>query len=435
MIAEPLALDLEGDADRSGERMGMERLARSLAPYLAPEALTQLSNLAGATDDEALTILAYVARAELSAVAGSHDSSSSSLPLATRDDDDDSTQLRARRFVTVAELRERFGTVREALVRGFISVGEVTMIPGPPESLKSWSLADLARAVFTGGKWLAHFEVPQGSVLWVEAERAANLAYQFDKLALAYGVNLDAMRVLPPSGFDLLSPEWLDALETEIKQHTPKLVVFNSWRTIYRGRAADPIDTTRAMQPLGSLAERYACAVVIVDQLNKAGGLGLTRGMQAHSDSLQKEYDADTVLHVERDRDEVGRGVGPARLYVGKSRYGQAGEPFVFELVNCENGGVKVVYAGETTVARREAPKPARAKEKVINALSPTEAQTPEQIASITNLVVGTVKNKLTELQGEGRAVNVERGRWRRSSSSSLTLSVNDDDDEWEEVS
>jgi hypothetical protein len=94
------------------------------------------------------------------------------------------------------------------LVEGYLACGELTVVPGPPESYKSWALADLARAVHTGGRWLGEFPVPQGGVLFIEQERASNLVYQLARLAAAYACDVDALLVVPPCGLDLHDTQW-----------------------------------------------------------------------------------------------------------------------------------------------------------------------------------------------------------------------------------
>src|SRR4051812_9986167 len=72
--------------------------------------------------------------------------------------------------VTLGQLRARYTGSIEWLVEGYIAQRELTMVVGAAESLKSWAMADLARAVLTGGEWLAHFPVAQGRVLYLEQE-------------------------------------------------------------------------------------------------------------------------------------------------------------------------------------------------------------------------------------------------------------------------
>jgi hypothetical protein len=298
------------------------------------------------------------------------------------------------------------------LVPGFLALGELTMLVAAPEACKSWLAADLARAVFTGGSWLGQFAVPEGRVLFVEQERGANLVYQLTHLERAYDVNLDGLLVLPPSGFRLSDPTDRARLQALVAEHQPTLIVINSFRACFRGRAADGADIAEALGWLGILAERSRCTVLMIDAVNKLGGLGRVRGMASHADSLQKAFEADCVLHVERSRDPLGRGVGPGRLFVGKRRHGEAGAPFRFELLPV-GGGVTPLWQAEIGV-EQPAPASETADDRVrLALLAAIEPQAPEALAARTGLVVGTVKNALSRLKRQGQIEQAGRGLWR----------------------
>jgi hypothetical protein len=318
-------------------------------------------------------------------------------------------------LVTLGQLTQRYGCAVAWLVQGYVQRGALTVVPGPPESFKSWAMVDLCRAVHTGGQWLGQFDVPQGGALYVEQERGRNLAYQGRLLAQGHGCNLDDLAVVPPAGLDLHAPLWQTRLSETVRTQRPMVVVINSFRSVYRGQAGDGPAIARALGWLGVLAEETGAAIILLDQVNKAGGTGKVRGMAAHADSLQKEYEADAVLHVERDRDAVGHGVGPARVYVGKLREGDAGTPFTFSVVPVDGGGVQLRYDGETEVERAETPPTARAK--VVHALGAASAPArPAALAHATGLSVGTVSNTLTDLKATGEARQVGYGQWELSS-------------------
>jgi hypothetical protein len=327
----------------------------------------------------------------------------------------ESEENRSAWLVTLAEVRRRFAGRRPWLVEGYIPRGGLTEVPGAPESLKSWAMVDLARAVLTGGRWLDQFDVPQGSVVYVEQERARNLDYQAELLEAGYACDLNGLHIIPPAGVDLLAPLWQARVRAAVELHQPLLVILNSFRAMYRGQPGSGTDMASALGWLGSLAEDSNAAIVIVDQTNKAGAAGYLRGQAAHADSLQKEFEADTVLHFERDRDPLGRGTGPARVYVGKMREGTAGPPFTFALVDQDQGGVRLLHQGETSIER--SPAAPSAREKVRRALTDAvEPLSPPQLAAATGLRVGTVGNQLSVLKARGEAEQVSHGRWQVSS-------------------
>jgi hypothetical protein len=267
-------------------------------------------------------------------------SSSSPLPRVGEDDEDGAPKgiagrLRAARG-TLTTMRDRYGAAVEYLAEPYLALGELTIVAGPPESFKSWLMADLARAVHTGALWLGSIPVPRGGVLYFEQERARNLAYQLTLLEAGWAQDLGGLVAYEPCGIDLCHPDWQGAIRALVEAERPRLVVLNSYKAIFRGRPADSSDVAQALGWLEHLAERVRCAVCVVDGDNKAGALGAVRGMAAHADSVQKAYEADRILHVERKRDDLGRGIGPARVYLGKLRHGGSGEapaPFVVDLV------------------------------------------------------------------------------------------------------
>lgn len=328
-------------------------------------------------------------------------------------------------LITLAELAERYGSAVDWLVEGYIPRAALTLIPGPPESFKSWAMADLCRAVRTGTRWMGQFEVPRGGVLYVEQERARNLVYQARLLTEGTDCDLSDLSVIPPAGVDLLAPLWQVRVTQAVQERKPHLVVINSFRAVYRGQAGDGPTIARALGWLGVLADDTGAAIVLLDQVNKAGGTGLVRGMAAHADSLQKEYEADAVLHIERDRDPVGRGTGPARVYVGKLREGDAGPPFAFDVATAEGAGVHLVYQGETTV-ERAAPLPQTARDKVRTAIRGAAGpQSALALANATGLSVGTVSNTLSAMKADGEAHQPAYGRWQLSS---LSPTLRDDE-------
>jgi hypothetical protein len=317
--------------------------------------------------------------------------------------------------LTLAMLRERYSGTVEWLVEGYIALGELTLVPGAPESLKSWAMTDLARAVHTGGQWLGEFDVPQGSVLYIEQERVGNLVYQLGLLEQAYGTDLGGLCVLPPEyPFRLADPTTQANLKALVAVVRPVLVIINSWRSVFRGDPGNGVATAAALGWLGNLADSARCAVAIVDQTTKAGGAGLTRGMAAHADSLQKEYEADAVLHVERGRDAVGHGVGPARLYVGKRRAGDSGPPFRFEVLPHQPAGVLVHWQGVETVERANGPAAPTAAARVLTALqAAAEPLSPATLAVQTGIAEKTVRNTLSRLKAAGQAEQAHYGGWQ----------------------
>lgn len=311
-------------------------------------------------------------------------------------------------------LAERYSAAVEKLAGDYIHLSELTMVVAPPESLKSWLMADLARAVHTGGAWLGSMEVPQGKVLYFEQERARNFVYQTQLLGLGWGQDLSGITTTEPCGIDLCSADWQKAISQMVTAAQPRLVVINSYRAAFHGKPPDSADVALALGWLGHLAERTRCAIVLVDGTNKAGAVGHVRGMAAHGDSIQKEYEADTVLHIERKRDALGRGVGPARLYIGKQRHGlETPPPFSFNAIG-HGEGVRLLWLDETGI-EDSGERPVSGRDRVLNAFPASgETRSPEELAKAADLTVGSTKNVLTALKREGLIETPRHGHWRR---------------------
>lgn len=374
-------------------------------------------------------------------------SSSSSSPKGNDDDDFAGTPRKAPSEVadrlaaamgTVGTLSAKYSAEVEYVVDPYIARGQVTFVVGAPESMKSWLMADLARAVQTGGSWLGSMKVTPGRVIYFEQERAKNLVYQTALLSTGWKQDLSGIITFEPCGLDLCHPEWQAAVIATVETQRPDVVILNSYRAVFRGRPPDSSDVAGALGWIGSLAERVNCAVVVVDGTNKVGALGRARGAEAHADSVQKQYEADTILHVERKRDELGRGVGPARVYFSKQRYGtkEAPRPFIFDLIpdgpaDAWKGGVRVLWTDETTIDQDVATSPKNAVERVYDGLPDVGTRSIKELKLATGLVEGSVKNALRQLRDAGRAEAPERGKWRRRAKSSSSPPLGGDDDDY----
>jgi DNA-binding transcriptional ArsR family regulator len=317
---------------------------------------------------------------------------------------------------TLQHLAERYSGDVEWLAEGYLGRGELVIVPGPPESYKSWLMADLVRAVHVpGALWLGSLPVIHGTAVYFEQERAGNLVYQTQRLARGWSQNLDALLTVGPCGIDLCDPDCAKAISAFLEEHKPVLAVFNSYKAIFRGRTADSADVSRALQWLGTVAERLRITVAVVDGDNKPGALGRVRGMEAHADSIQKEYEADAVLHVERRRDEVGRGTGAASVYVGKRRQGDAGPPFLFDVQRQDDHGerVRAVWLDETSIARSSQPPPSN-RAHVLDAMPQAAPTTVSAIVERTGLAESTVSGHLRALEHDGLIHRPRWGAWQR---------------------
>jgi hypothetical protein len=81
--------------------------------------------------------------------------------------------------------------MREPIIPGILRRGEVGTCIAAPKSRKSWLMMDLAIAVATGRKWLDHYPVQQGNVLYLDAELYPEcIAQRFSLVAKARGLSV-----------------------------------------------------------------------------------------------------------------------------------------------------------------------------------------------------------------------------------------------------
>lgn len=248
-------------------------------------------------------------------------------------------------LVSLAELFEKHTGDVDWLVPGYFGRGEVVFVAGAGESLKSWAMAHLAAAIDGRFRWLGAFEVTAERVLFLEQERALNLAYQMRRIGAAERVDLgsDRLRIVLPQILPLSEVAAQSELRQTIAGFRPDVVIINALRDVL-GKANEnsPTDLAPLLRSLGMMAEEFQCCIIIIDHFNKSGLAGSVRGNQAHAGTSQKHAEADGVLIAERPRDELGKGIGPATFSVSKRRSGEPGGAFAVSVTDTTDGGVLV---------------------------------------------------------------------------------------------
>lgn len=195
------------------------------------------------------------------------------------------------------------------LVPGLIANG-LTILGGTPKSGKSYLAYALALAVGVYGRWLQHWEVEQGPVLFISLEDDRDDTRQ--RLAeLDHALTLRRGQIHFIHGLDQVPPfdegliPWL--LEA-MQQYTPRLVVIDPISYLYslsKRTSGDLFSETRQMLfPLRWLGKEHACAIVALDHRRKRSREDTNVFDTLHG-SIAKQAIADALLMVERQDEEI----------------------------------------------------------------------------------------------------------------------------------
>ena len=195
------------------------------------------------------------------------------------------------------------------LVPGLIAEG-LTILGGTPKSGKSYLAYTLAMATAVYGHWLQHWEVATGPVIFISLEDDPDDT----RLRLA---ELDPDLHLRPGqieflhGFDKV-PSFDEGLVSwlleAMEQYHPRLVVIDPLSYLYttpkRGQNDLFTETRHMLFPLRWLAKSHRCAIVALDHRRKRSRDDTNVFDTLHG-SIAKQAIADTLLMVEREREDV----------------------------------------------------------------------------------------------------------------------------------
>lgn len=198
------------------------------------------------------------------------------------------------------------------LVPGLIADG-LTILGGTPKSGKSYLAYALALAVGVYGRWMQHWEVERGRVLFLSLEDDPDDT----RLRLA---ELDPELTLPPGqvifqhGLDKVPSfdEGLVSWLTEaVQHHQPRLVVIDPVSYLYsmskRGTGDLFQETRHMLFPLRWLGKAHHCAIVALDHRRKRSREDVNLFDTLHG-SIAKQAIADALLMVERDDEQITMG-------------------------------------------------------------------------------------------------------------------------------
>jgi len=146
----------------------------------------------------------------------------------------------------------------EPIVDGVLRRGHILMLAGPPKAGKSWSMAQLAYAVASGGAWMG-FQCHQGVVCYVDTELDPNSLFNRLDLVRARmglpgsGGNIQAM---PLRGQTVNAEMIANTISDAYGEHPPALVIIDSIYSIETGDENNAGDMRSMMQQLGGIASK-----------------------------------------------------------------------------------------------------------------------------------------------------------------------------------
>ena len=219
------------------------------------------------------------------------------------------------------------------LVEGMVSLGDVTLTPGPPGLGKSWWTMGLATSVAEGwGTFLGADVLQHGRVLYVDQENPDDVIFRrLHKLGLTQKGHAN-IRYLWNQGIRL-DRDYDDFLE-EAREYEPTLIVLDSLTRLHtqdeNSAGAMSAVFNDGIQPL---ARDTGAAVVLIHHDSRAGN---PRG------SIDIEGSVDNVLHFKQpDAFEANPGVFVIRQ--GKSRRRLGGNELVVKIQDRPDESVVLV--------------------------------------------------------------------------------------------
>lgn len=233
-------------------------------------------------------------------------------------------------------LSHKFGE-QSWVVDKLLPVQTITALSGNPQNFKTWVTIELAKSVALGKAFLDHFQVTQGAVLIVNEED--HLRYLQKRFALL-GVTGEApIHLLSQEGVKIDRDEWLLILRSLIREHSIKLVIFDSFIRIHFCNENDAREMAHVLDRLRELTKEGV--TVLLTHHHRKSGYGREDPSQSIRGSSDIAAAVDCHLSVERREDEI-------LVRQNKLRVDEALSPFRVIISRSEEGRFEALtYGGE----------------------------------------------------------------------------------------
>lgn len=211
----------------------------------------------------------------------------------------------------------------EFIIPGLFALPSLNIVYGPPGSLKSFILADLAISAAAGGLWLPaapwladngarSFPTNPVKVLWVDFDNGRRRTLdRFAALGRAHGLPEDNDRL---NIYSMPRP-WLDASDTvsiaglagRIQRTGARLVIIDNLGVVTGDTDENTGDMALVMSQFRQIAEDTGCAIVLIHHQRKSNGLSGRAGdsLRGHS-SIEAALDLAIMIEREEYSETIG---------------------------------------------------------------------------------------------------------------------------------
>jgi hypothetical protein len=288
------------------------------------------------------------------------------------------------------------------LIDGLIVRGTIAEIIAFGFSGKSWMGIDAVNSAGAGVPFLERFATEQGKALYLDYESGKYESRRRLKLN-ALGRDL----ATPIAGVSLVTMPALYMNDPAFPSEMERLMDGRSLIVLDTLKAANPHADENSSEMRAGLdlcrrpLERTQCALLVLAHAKKTSGSVTAIDPREAGRGSSAIYDAaDTVLHVTYTEGE------PLRVQQTKARCGKAVAPFLVEILDAENGGVRVVATDEPKPETVRTDKFEAGCSKVLEAIRNRPGCSGAEYRESLNIRPTTVLAALKRLERDGAIRN-----------------------------
>lgn len=287
------------------------------------------------------------------------------------------------------------------VVKGLVVQGCLTVLNGREGEGKSLLTMALAAGVALG-EAEAGMDCALGRAAIVDAE---NGEWEFHRRVHSIGLPRDVL-AFEADGLDLRRD--LAELERVLAEHSPDLLILDSFRSLWRGDENDAREASEVLDALRNLIRRYGTGTILLHHSGKGVGASY-RGSSAIGASAELGF---TLARAEEDKQRERR-----YLHCWKCR--PAPEPDTrWVSLRAADGRV---YVDEAEPFEADALPDAPVREELKPLVLAALTNAPQSRADIARAVDRAPKDRsvgrvLDELSASGQATRTPAGGWQRSS-------------------
>jgi hypothetical protein len=254
------------------------------------------------------------------------------------------------------------------IIENILPKGGVGILAGPAGYGKSWMLLDLAIACGYGGLWLGKFEVPKGTVLYIDEESSNALLHKrLKKMVKAKEIDKDILDVHFLVGQGLCFNDELSVCKLRgiIQELKPRVIIIDSLIRVHRSEENSAKEMSAIFAIIKNLVREFQCTFLFADHQRKPNQFGGGSLDVALRGSTEKTTFVDTLLSLKR-KDKM--------LIVehSKSRFSEATPAFMVMIEDVSSEATSIRYIGES-IAHLQEERLKKAHDFLITALNNNE--------------------------------------------------------------